>query len=74
MDPPNLNTLGWQVCHVVDIGLNERGPFANASFERLSKHFRLFMHPRNVLRRAEGTRVFGRIVSLSIRLPSRSLV
>src|SRR5262249_20583255 len=48
MEPPNLNTLGWKVCHVVDIGMNERAPVADLPFERLAKHFRLFMHPRNM--------------------------
>jgi len=49
MDPPNLNTYEWTVCHMVGIGLNERAAVTALPFERLVRHFRLFMHPRNML-------------------------
>lgn len=48
MDPPNLNTLGWRVCHVLDIGIRSRGAIEDLPFERLATHFRLFLHPRNL--------------------------
>jgi hypothetical protein len=48
MDPPNLNTLGWKVCHIVDIGLNQRCLISTISLQRLVNHFRLFLNPRNM--------------------------
>lgn len=48
MDPPNLNTLGWKVCHVLDIGIKSRGSVADLPVERLLAHFRLFLNPRNM--------------------------
>jgi hypothetical protein len=48
MDPPNLNTIGWKVGHVVDIGLNQPIPVETIEIERLCNHFRLFLHPRNM--------------------------
>lgn len=48
MDPPNLNSLGWTICHVIDVGLKERTAVTALPLERLVRHFRLFMHPRNM--------------------------
>src|SRR6476619_750867 len=28
MDPPNLDTLGWKVCHILRVGPNDRTPAA----------------------------------------------
>jgi len=48
MDPPNLNTLGWEVCHILDVGLNTPAPVLELPLEELHNHHRLFLHPRNM--------------------------
>lgn len=49
MDPPNLNVAGWTICHAHDIGIGRRGgSLEDLSVQRLLRHFRLFLHPRNL--------------------------
>ena len=36
MDPPNLNTLGWKVCHVASVGASDRLPAATLPLPTMS--------------------------------------
>lgn len=48
MDPPNLNTHGWKVCHIVRVGLNDKTPVTSIAIETLTKHLCAFLNPCNI--------------------------
>lgn len=48
MDPPNLNTLGWKVCHVLPVGMNDRTSAAQLPLESLKEHTQRLLSPANM--------------------------
>ncbi len=48
MDPPNLNTLGWKVCHVLPVGTRDRTLAAKLPLETLKEHTRRLLSPANM--------------------------
>jgi hypothetical protein len=48
MDPPNLNALGWKVCHIEGVGLNDPRALSELPLETLQAHLWKFIHPRNM--------------------------
>lgn len=48
MNPPNLNTEGWKVCHIESIGLKDKNPATELPLELLKAHMKLLLNPRNV--------------------------
>jgi hypothetical protein len=47
MDPPNLNTEGWKVCHIQSLGLG-RGDITQMDIGHLKEHMRLFLSIKNM--------------------------
>lgn len=47
MDPPNLNTLGWKVCHVAPVGASDRLPATALPLSALRERHRRLLAPRN---------------------------
>ena len=48
MNPPNLNTTGWKVCHIESIGLKDKKPATELPLELLKAHMKLLLNPRNM--------------------------
>lgn len=48
MDPPNLNTLGWKVCHVLPVGTSDRTSAARLPLDTLKEHTRRLLSPSNM--------------------------
>ncbi len=48
MDPPNLNTLGWKVCHILPVGTSDRTPATAMSLETLKERTRRLLSPSNM--------------------------
>jgi len=47
MDPPNLNTLGYKVCHIEPVGLGKL-QLQTEPITTLAEHMRLFLSPKNM--------------------------
>lgn len=47
-DIPNLNSLGWKVCHINSVGLNNRTSAAATPISSLIQQTRAFLNPRNM--------------------------
>ncbi len=48
MDPPNLNTLGWKVCHIEPVGTNDRTPATRLPLDTLKDHTWRLLRPANM--------------------------
>jgi len=48
MDPPNLNTLGWKVCHVAPVGASERLAATALPLPTLRDRHRRLLAPSNM--------------------------
>ena len=48
MDPPNLNTLGWKVCHIEPVGMRKQGAMAEFPLAELKSHMRRFLSVGNM--------------------------
>jgi hypothetical protein len=47
-DPPDLNSLGWKVGHVREVGLRSRVAITVLPIETLQEHHRLLLDPANM--------------------------
>lgn len=48
LDPPNLDTLGWKVCHVLPVGTSDRTLAAKMPLDTLKEHTRRLLAPSNM--------------------------
>ena len=48
MDPPNLNTLGWKVCHIEPVAIGRQGAVEGMPIESLKSHMQRFLSVRNM--------------------------